>query len=70
MLKEYKTVTEIAQEWGLKPRTVQIMCSEGKIPGVAKFGHSWAIPTDTERPKDKRETTGEYKNWRKKSVEE
>lgn len=69
MLKEYKTVIEIANEWGLKPRTVQIMCSEGKIPGVAKFGHSWAIPANTERPKDKRETTGEYKNWRKKTVE-
>ena len=35
----------------------------------AKLGREWAIPVDAERPTDERVTTGEYKNWRKKSVE-
>ena len=67
MIEGYKTVVEVAEEWGLKPRTIQIMCAEGKIAGAAKFGKSWAIPSDTKRPTDGRETTGQYKNWRKKS---
>ena len=37
------------------------------IEGAAKFGRSWAIPINVERPSDGRETTGLYKNWRKKN---
>lgn len=66
MIEGYKTVSEIAQEWGLKPRTVQIMCAEDKISGAVKFGRSWAIPAQTKRPADGRETTGQYKGWRKR----
>jgi len=66
MIEGYKTVNEVANEWGIKPRTVQIMCAEGKIEGASKFGRSWAIPKDAGRPVDGRETTGQYKNWRKK----
>lgn len=29
----------------------------------------WAIPVDAKKPGDKRITTGEYKNWRKKRNE-
>ena len=66
MINGYKTVTEIAQEWELQPRTIQIMCSEGKIAGATKFGRAWAIPYDAIKPTDGRETTGQYRNWRKK----
>lgn len=66
MINGYKTVSEIAKEWELQPRTIQIMCAEGKIEGATKFGKSWAIPEDAMRPCDGRETTGQYKNWRKK----
>lgn len=69
MIDGYVTVTEMANKWGLKPRTVQIMCSDGKISGVTKFGRSWAIPADAEKPTDNRVTTGEYRNWRKKKSE-
>ena len=66
MIDGYKTVTEIATEWNLNPRTVQIMCAEGRIAGVAKFGKAWAVPSDAKRPVDGRETTGAYKGWRKR----
>ena len=69
MIDGYVTVTEMAKTWGLKPRTVQIMCSDGKIEGVTKFGRSWAIPADAEKPTDNRITSGEYRNWRKKKLE-
>lgn len=70
MIEGYKTVNEIAKEWGLKPRTIQIMCSDGRISGATKFGKAWAIPSDIQRPVDGRETTGQYKNWRKKGLDE
>ncbi|MCU6716639.1 helix-turn-helix domain-containing protein [Roseburia amylophila] len=65
MIEGYTTVAEIAKKWGVRPRTVQIMCAEGKIEGVTKFGRAWAIPVNSDKPIDSRITTGEYKNWRK-----
>lgn len=55
------------KKWGLTSRTVQILCSEGRIEGVTKFGKAWAIPADAEKPTDNRVTSGEYRNWRNKS---
>ena len=66
MIEGYTTVNEIADKWGISPRTVQIMCAEGRIEGATKFGRSWAVPADTERPKDGRVTSGKYKDWRNK----
>ena len=66
MLEGYATVQEMAEKWGLNERTVQTMCATGKIEGLAKFGRSWAIPKDTEKPTDNRVKSGAYKDWRKK----
>jgi len=33
---------------------VQILCSQGRIPGAKRHGWSWAIPMDAEKPKDGR----------------
>ena len=66
MIKGYKSITEVAEEWNLTHRQVQNLCAKGKIPGVGKLGRTWAIPEDAEKPKDDRVTTGEYRNWRKK----
>lgn len=66
MIERYTTVKEIAEKWGITVRTVQIMCAEGKIEGVVKFGKAWAIPVDAVKPTDNRVTSGEYKNWRKR----
>ncbi len=60
----------MSERWGVTPRTVQILCSEGKIEGVTKFGNIWAIPINAKKPTDGRVITGEYRNWRKKQVSE
>lgn len=65
MIKGYKTIKEIALEWELSERRVQILCSEGRITGASKLGREWAIPENAEKPKDSRFTTGKYQNWRK-----
>lgn len=51
---EYLTVRETAEKWNLSVRMVQQFCTAGRIPGAQKFGKSWAIPADAERPRDPR----------------
>lgn len=60
MLKGYITVSEIAKQWKVNPRTIQVMCLKGKIQGTEKIGNMWMIPTGTERPVDKRVKSGKY----------
>lgn len=66
MIEGFSTVKDIAEKWGVTPRTVQTLCAEGKVDGATKFGDVWAIPVDAEKPADGRVTTGEYRNWRTK----
>lgn len=57
---EFMTIQEAAEKWNLSVRRVQAICVEGKIPGTIKFGRSWAIPKDAEKPIDKRIKSGKY----------
>ncbi len=41
-------------------RINQKLCEENRIPGVIRFGRSWAIPKNAEKPVD-----GRYKQNRK-----
>ena len=66
MIESYMQVNEAAEKWNLTQRMVQKVCSEGRIEGAVKFGRSWAIPRNTERPKDLRVKSGKYRDWRKK----
>lgn len=50
----YISVREVAKKWGISERRVQKLCEENRIDGVIRFGHSWAIPKDSEKPKDSR----------------
>ena len=61
----YLSVTEAAKKWNITSRRVQILCRENKIDGVIKFGRSWAIPEQAEKPADLRVKSGKYKDWRK-----
>lgn len=65
MIDGYTTVAETSDKWGGKPRTVQVMCAEGRIKGATKFGRAWAIPANADKPTDNRITTGKYKDWRR-----
>jgi len=51
---EYITAQEIADEWGISRRRVQILCSEGRIDGAIKMANLWLIPKNANKPKDKR----------------
>lgn len=57
---DFMTIKEAALKWNLSVRRVQTLCNEGTVLGVCKFGHSWAIPRDAEKPIDKRVKSGKY----------
>ena len=50
----YISIAEAAKKWGITCRRVQVLCAQGRIPGLTKFGKSWAIPKDAEKPIDAR----------------
>lgn len=53
---DYISVREAAESWGISERRVQKLCEQGRIPGTKRFGHSWMLPKDTQKPEDQRLT--------------
>ena len=51
---DYISIAEAAKKWGITRRRVQVLCAQGRIPGLTKFGKSWAIPKDAVKPIDAR----------------
>ena len=51
---EFMTANQAAHKWNISQRRVQILCSNGRIPGVFKLGETWAIPVNSEKPSDRR----------------
>lgn len=56
----YLKISEVAQKWGIKARRINTLCLEGRIEGAVKFGTTWAIPENAEKPKDARIKSGKY----------
>ncbi len=59
-MKEYMTLKEAAQKWGIGDRRINALCIEGRIQGATKLGNMWAIPSDAEKPQDARIKSGKY----------
>lgn len=57
---EYLSISQVSEKWGVSVRRIQTLCVTGRIPGAAKIGSYWAIPSDAEKPKDERIKTGRY----------
>ncbi len=58
---EYMTIQDASEKWGISSRRIQVLCSEGRLPGAVKFGRQWAIPADLDKPADARIKTGKYR---------
>ena len=54
VLMDWITTKEAAALWEISTRRVQILCDNGKIPGVTKLGDIWVIPKGTPKPIDGR----------------
>ncbi len=46
----YMSVAQAAQKWNMPQRSLQDMCKNGEIAGVARFGRIWMIPEDAIKP--------------------
>ena len=51
---EYIKVSQAAEKWGISPRRVRFLCTEGKIPGVIRKGKLYLIPETAVKPMDGR----------------
>lgn len=61
-MKSYLSIREAAEKWGVSERRINQYCSEGRITGAQRFGKSWAIPFDAEKPKDPRRMQQQVKS--------
>lgn len=63
---DYLKISDVAIKWGISERRINTLCLQGRIDGAMKFGNTWAIPADAERPSDQRIKSGKYiksKKW-------
>ncbi|MDR1687721.1 MAG: helix-turn-helix domain-containing protein [Clostridiales bacterium] len=54
----HMTAKQAAEKWGLSLRQVQQLLKDGRIDGVTKFGRDYMIPSDAQKPEDRRRKTG------------
>lgn len=57
---DYKSISEIAKEWGISIQRVQLLCKQGRIDGAKMVGKVWIIPAGSEKPLDRRIKSGKY----------
>ena len=53
---EYLSAKEVAEKWNISRRRVQTLSVEGRIPGAYTLSDGCVIPTDAEKPADRRKT--------------
>ena len=56
----YMKIQEAAIKWGSSERRINTLCHQGRIGGAVKFGNTWAIPENAQKPKDERIKSGKY----------
>lgn len=59
------SIAEYADNHGRDPITVRAKCQAGGYETARKIGNNWVISA-SEPYTDRRETSGKYKDWRKK----
>ena len=57
---EYLSLKQTAEKWGITVRRVQVLCSQGRIPGATKIESFWVVPKEAEKPRDQRIKSGKY----------
>lgn len=52
----FMSAKEAAEKWNISQRRVSVLCGENRIKGAMMVGNMWIIPSDAEKPMDKRTT--------------
>jgi len=50
------SISEASKKWGISCRRIQVLCSQGRIPGAEQIGSYWSIPDNAAKPVDMRKT--------------
>ena len=53
-MKDYLSLREAAQKWGVSERRINQYCTEGRIAGAQRIGKAWAIPSNAQKPGEPR----------------
>ncbi len=59
-MTEKISIKDASVKWNISETRITRMCRDGRIPGAKKDGREWLIPSDAEKPADKRIKTGAY----------
>ena len=71
-MQGYISIREASYKWDVSERRVNQYLLQGRIPGAERFGRSWAIPSEAEKPSDPRRAerhgggNNKYKNHERK----
>ena len=49
-MNRYVTVKDMAKQWDVSERQVQVWCKSDRIEGVIVFAGAWAIPANAKKP--------------------
>ncbi|MBQ8850451.1 MAG: hypothetical protein IJ011_08990 [Clostridia bacterium] len=58
---DYISIEEAAKKWGVSTRSVQMLCSNGRIDGAVRMSRVWMIPKDAKKPIDGRTKAAKVK---------
>lgn len=58
---------EISYKWNVSERWVSKLAQDGRIPGVERFGRSWVILEDSEKPTDPRKKQRFERVWMRRN---
>lgn len=53
-MTKYLSIADVAKNWSLSKRRLQILCRDGRIKNAVFVGNMWVIPSDAEKPDDAR----------------
>lgn len=55
-MQSFMSAKEAAEKWNISQRRVSVLCSENRIEGAMMVGNMWIIPSNAEKPFDRRTT--------------
>lgn len=51
---EYTSLQNMAAQWNMSKRRIQVLCKEGRFPEAKMIGNMWVLPKETAKPMDAR----------------
>lgn len=64
---KFLSVKEYAERTGKDPGNIRRLLAAGRLEG-SKVGNQWCIPENAAYPEDRREKSGQYRNWRRRTA--